>query len=82
MEVRKERDQKDKEEEGHLDIGQELEDKVGGQDLLRNRFSLLLLKFVKCLLAVAKESHSEIIFEPEFALEISAYQSKTAAHCA
>lgn len=47
------------------------------EDLLGNEFSFLLLRFVRFL---AKESFNEIIFEPEFLLEASVYQLKTAAH--
>lgn len=38
------------------------------------------LSLSNCSLALAKESFSEIIFEPEFLLESSEYPSKTAAH--
>lgn len=59
-----------------MDTGRQVEDKER-EDLLGNEFSFLLLRFVRFL---AKESFNEIIFEPEFLLEASVYQLKTAAH--
>ena len=47
------------------------------EDLLGNELSFFLLRFVRFL---AKESFNEITFEPEFLLEASVYQLKTAAH--